>query len=702
MNIQERNNILLQRMDMMGLNHEVTKNPLIKARNFNWNGLTRPPIVSYIPQNVINDITQLTHDPKLMNNPSKKYKLMNQALATVRFRPLASGTNRRAFYCEYDPGVILKIGSDRVGRSDNISEFYLQQKLKPFCCKIYDVLPNGVMSLMERGETMKLADFRSKWAKEIYDLIMMFLYNDCVLEDIGGNFYKNWAVRLDFGPILVDFPYLYRLDWSKLQCIHVDPLTGKRCDGELDYDYDKGMSEIVCEKCGSRYSANYLARMISPDTPTQMIKGRIFQMFNLPEGMKLSLRRGNKVVYSTYSEIDNSEVPIVIADPRFRNPQQQQQQRAQSKPKPQEFKQQQEGGSTQNVSRKFQFIKEDRMVDITEFLDMYCEKYGKGAAIDIARRLEIIYFTPEERRQSGYDILPQKGQTLREPQRKVEPANDSSVIAAYYEPTTAVLPPPDTPSESQLKEAELVQDDGRPKEGLYPVKPKTAEEIEREELLTRNDTAVMGFPGEPLVQTMKTKRMLPLLKQKIFDHLNHFELKKTEEQTLQYLKEETLKLVAQELGELIGCEADKITVFVNGTYDHLNYSCYAIKVEGPNGDPTIEVLLYSKSNNQNNNRASIREIAEGINPLEHQKPNCSLTDEMNRYLEARQLVHTKELLKSRKTIVDLSATMTKLLIEDLQKEKKMSFAEANTIAYNYIKEAKKGDIVEMDDIVSQL
>lgn len=225
-----------------------------------WNHMTKPPLLYYLPINIIQQIEEVTRDVKLMNKPDKKMELVNQILAPYGFKPLASGTNRRSFYCEYDPTIIIKLGSDVVGREDNKSEYVLQHILKPYVPKIYDIFPSGVLALEERVEPLSEEEFKLKHSKFAFDCIFFILSKGYIMEDVGTNFFKNWGVRLNGGPVILDFPYLYEVDYNKLKCDFVDR-NGVRCDGYLDYNYDTGMNEIICLKCGRRYSAKSLAKI---------------------------------------------------------------------------------------------------------------------------------------------------------------------------------------------------------------------------------------------------------------------------------------------------------------------------------------------------------------------------------------------------------------------------------------------------------
>jgi hypothetical protein len=67
----------------------------------------------------------------------------------------------------------------------------------------------------------------------------------------------NWGIRKGFGPVLLDFPYIYELDGAKLFC-QSRLMDGSICGGEIDYD--AGFNFLTCSKCGELYRANELSK----------------------------------------------------------------------------------------------------------------------------------------------------------------------------------------------------------------------------------------------------------------------------------------------------------------------------------------------------------------------------------------------------------------------------------------------------------
>lgn len=584
MNIEERRNAILQSLDAMRFGIvKHTKEELNetheKFMKFDWGKLTKPPLSYYIPQQGIISLDQLATDVKLMNNPVKRFKIMNDILKQYRFFPLASGTNRRAFYNSEDPSIILKVGSDRVGKSDNTSEFYLQNTLKPFCPKIYDIAPSGVCMLSERVEPMTEKEFKLNWSGFIFDFILSLMYRGYMMEDIGGNFYKNWGTRMGFGPVMLDFPYIYEVDWSRLKCSFVDPFTHIQCDGYLDYDYSKGMSEIVCDKCGTRYSAKYLAKNIPSSAFVPIIKGRKITM---DTNFKVTIRRGKDVVYRSYSEsgaASNQFRDVVHTSPREEKPQ---------------IHQQTQSNNNATRGSVHSPLRNELVDDVNDFLIHMEKKHGKGAAIDIARRLGIYYQSPNDKSVNN----------ARQPQSK--PLN---------KPTTTAPKKEEGPSEKKVN----IVSDRNPNlqtTNLYPVKPKTQEEIDAEEELTRSEGAVMGFPGESMVNTMKIKQQIPDIRQMVYNAFNNFGFSGDDFTKIDYLNENTRQIITPSIERLIG-DTNGLEVSTNISVDHMNKTCYIINVSSYKS-PLFEVTVYPKddSNGEETNKGS-REIASGINLLEN-------------------------------------------------------------------------------------
>lgn len=102
------------------------------------------------------------------------------------------------------------------------------------------------------------------------------------------------------GPVLLDYPYCYKLDGKKLFCNKIEPITGMRCDGEIDYD--EGFNHLVCTKCGKIYLASDLRDNKSDNKI--VIKGGT--------EMKIVLKQGDKVIGTSMPTEETIVRPRII------------------------------------------------------------------------------------------------------------------------------------------------------------------------------------------------------------------------------------------------------------------------------------------------------------------------------------------------------------------------------------------------------
>ena len=225
---------------------------------FDWEHFTHAPISSYISLPEIQYFDHIATSAKLAGK-SKRYKIdmMSEVLRPKGFIYMTAGTNRVVFRNDYDQSFLLKIGFDSTGINDSLREFHNQEVLKPFVPKVFDVSARGTIGLVERVHPiLNRAEFTSV-AGQIFDILNKKILGKYVLEDIGTDFFKNWGLRDGFGPVLLDYPYVYEIDGSKLVCNK--PLQdGTLCKGLIDYD--EGFNTLVCELCGRRHTAKSLAK----------------------------------------------------------------------------------------------------------------------------------------------------------------------------------------------------------------------------------------------------------------------------------------------------------------------------------------------------------------------------------------------------------------------------------------------------------
>ena len=263
------------------------------ALEFKFDTLIANPLLTYLSIQDINALHQIATSIKYSSKPKEKYEMINNILVPRGFVKMASGTNRVVYRFLNDYRIVLKVAIDKVGLSDNGNEYRNQHFLKPFVTKCFEVSPCGTVGLFERVVPITSREEFEHIAEDVFDLINN-LIGKFVLEDIGEKFYMNYGLREGFGPVLLDYPYMFELDGRKLICNIPEPLDPKGyCGGEIDYDI--GYNNLICTKCGKRYLATELKTESKTERPKIIVKGEDIIM-------KCVLKRGDEVVAELNSQ----------------------------------------------------------------------------------------------------------------------------------------------------------------------------------------------------------------------------------------------------------------------------------------------------------------------------------------------------------------------------------------------------------------
>ena len=210
--------------------------------------LQGPPVSAFFTPYEIDYIKKLI----LRNRNDVKINMLNAIMKSKGFSRLSAGTNRIVYRYYEDPTFVLKVALDRVGLQNNLDEFRNQNFLKPYVCKIFNTTPDGLMATVERVNPITTKAEFDALLVDVFYIIVGKLIGEMVSDDIGKNYFRNYGVRSGFGPVLLDYPYFYKLDPEKLFCSNVDE-RGIRCNGLIDYD--DGFNHLYCRKCGKRYFA---------------------------------------------------------------------------------------------------------------------------------------------------------------------------------------------------------------------------------------------------------------------------------------------------------------------------------------------------------------------------------------------------------------------------------------------------------------
>lgn len=288
------------------------------ALEFNYDALMAPPILSIMSIEDINQLYKIATSLKYNGNMDKKYQLIDEVMVRRGFRKAHCGTNRVVYNFLELPTFVAKVALDRVGMSDSPAEFKNQEFFKPFCCKIFEVDPTGVLAFVERVNPISSKEEFLSVADDIFNLLITKVIGKYVVDDLGSDTYMNFGVRqlsagCTFGPVIIDYPYAYELDGAKLICARdIDTPLGKiRCGGEIDYD--AGFNHLVCGRCGKTYTAMDLKKK---DCKILMFGGNKEGLQN----MRAKVVSGDKVILDSgrssetyiskdeYSSISNGQI----------------------------------------------------------------------------------------------------------------------------------------------------------------------------------------------------------------------------------------------------------------------------------------------------------------------------------------------------------------------------------------------------------
>lgn len=220
---------------------------------FDFDKLKAKPLYEIIPYEAEAEFYRLATTISL-----KKYQLMDDLARRLNLTLLARGTSRSVYVVNYDSTIVVKIGYDKASINDSAREFENQHFIKPFCTKCFEVSSTGTIGLFERVTPVShLEEFKSM-ANDIFDILHERVLGKYIMADIGMYNYMNYGFREGFGAVLLDYPYLYEPDKSKLECRNIIGSAGKICGGFIDYD--NNFEHLLCNRCGKKYSVRDLAK----------------------------------------------------------------------------------------------------------------------------------------------------------------------------------------------------------------------------------------------------------------------------------------------------------------------------------------------------------------------------------------------------------------------------------------------------------
>ena len=229
------------------------------ASGFDFDKLAGPLVNQIFSPNDLSRLYNIATSIKYSANIDKKYKEIDSIMKLRGFYKAHCGTNRAVYNNYEDKSFVAKVAVDKVALKDSPAEYLNQWLIKPFCCKIFDVDPTGVLATIERVNPITSLDEFYSLSPDIFNM-MLHVLGRCVVDDLGADKYMNYGLRqstngFTFGPVILDFPYVYELDGSKLICQKPinTPMGPMPCMGEIDYD--ESLSHLRCTKCGRKYTA---------------------------------------------------------------------------------------------------------------------------------------------------------------------------------------------------------------------------------------------------------------------------------------------------------------------------------------------------------------------------------------------------------------------------------------------------------------
>lgn len=253
---------------------------------FHFESLAIPNMYFYLTQQDIDALRYIATSVRFASKIDKKYEEIDKIMRNRGFKRFSAGTNRVVYRHLEDNRFLAKIAVDKVGMQDNPLEYHNQDLLKPFVTKMFQISPCGTVGFAERVLPIKRKEEFKEIASDVFDILVHKILGKYVVEDVGTKYFMNWGVRYGFGPVLLDYPYVYELDGNKLYCTGLD-FTGCVCNGEIDYD--PGFNKLICTRCGRKYLA------------TDLRDNKSFVKINIKGGneMKVKIMNNGETVFES-------------------------------------------------------------------------------------------------------------------------------------------------------------------------------------------------------------------------------------------------------------------------------------------------------------------------------------------------------------------------------------------------------------------
>lgn len=213
----------------------------------------RSVLLEYFPVELCIEIDRITRTYSVDNNTKQKKicELLDEY--KVPYSHLGSGTNRYGImideYC-------IKIAYDKDGKIDNKREFIYSLALQPYVVKTYEVSETGLFSVCEYVQSFELSDFTKTSNVKEMRRILKDIASQFMIGDVGltTKNYANWGFRDNGEIVILDYAYIYSVSFKQFVC---------SCDNNSILYYDKDFVNLICPRCGKKYSFSQLRKKIS-------------------------------------------------------------------------------------------------------------------------------------------------------------------------------------------------------------------------------------------------------------------------------------------------------------------------------------------------------------------------------------------------------------------------------------------------------
>jgi hypothetical protein len=202
----------------------------------------RSIILQYFTAEILVKIQLITKTAGASNND--KGQMIKELLTenNVPFSSLGSGTNRLGLLID---GYAVKIALDEDGMIDNRREFKYTEVLQPYVVKVYEISPLGLVAVTEYVTIFTYDDFR-RYADDMRS-ILKDISTHFLMGDVGitGKNYVNWGYRDDGTVCILDFAYIYSVQYKLFTC---------SCSDDALLVYDDDFVKLICPRCGRKYT----------------------------------------------------------------------------------------------------------------------------------------------------------------------------------------------------------------------------------------------------------------------------------------------------------------------------------------------------------------------------------------------------------------------------------------------------------------